>query len=1076
MMRAIRVGAPLRTFIMRSQLFPYSVAALATTIALCLTQWLYPLLNPLFPFFFAAIAVSAWWGGFKPGLLAIALSIFYTLFFLTEPLYSLQITSIKQLIPLITFLLVSLLITVLCSQLQAVKRSSNNSLKLLWESEKRFSRLSAANLIGTLTADLSGTIVEANNTFLSMVGYTQEELRSGRINWYTLIPSDQLEVQERSRAMLRTAMVSTPFETAFSHKDGTRIPVLVGSALVDETTAISFIFDVSGQHAALHERQHAEAALLQVNARLEQHSTALAVTNEELETTLEELRIAEEELLRQNEQLKAEQQRYHDLFDFAPDGYLVTNTAGIIQEANRAMTSLLASKLSSLLGQPLFNFIANQDLEVFRDRLNQLTETLLEPQTIQVWGLRLQTPQQQTFPAELTVGCVYDARGNVSSMRWLVRDVTERKQAEVKLRESENLYRAIGETLDYGIWVCDPNGRNLYASDSFLHLVDLTQEECSEFGWGNVLHPDDAERTIAAWNECVRTEGTWDIEHRFRGVDGNWHPILARGVAVRDSSGQIVSWAGINLDISRQKRTESELRQSEERYRYLAELIPQLVWTASPEGALLDVNQRWLDFTGLTYTQAQTGDWQTIVHPDDRLTLSKCWQAVQEAGTYYRAEGRMRRSDSVYRWHLHQAVPLKNEQGQVLKWFGTATDIDDQKRLEQQRAKILQQEQNAREAAENANRIKDEFLAILSHELRSPLNPILGWSRLLQTHKLDEAQTAEALKTIERNAKLQAELIEDLLDVSRILQGKLRLTVAPVVLTTVIQAAIETVRLSANAKAIQIQTRLEPEINCVAGDANRLQQVVWNLLSNAVKFTPAEGRIDICLEQLDAHAQVTVADTGKGISPDFLPSVFDYFRQAEGATTRSVGGLGLGLAIVRQLVELHGGTIRAESAGEGQGATFIVRLPLMPAPSSTPQAANTADVCPNLKGVNVVVVDDDTDARALTTFLLEQCGAMVTAVASAEEAFTAITQLKPDVLVSDIGMPTVDGYMLMRQVRTLPVERGGHTPAIALTAYAGETDYQRAIAAGFQQHLAKPVEPATLITAIASLVRRDELT
>ncbi len=1068
-MRAMRVNVPFKTFIMRSHVLPYGVAALAVTIALILTHLLYALLNPLiYSFFYAAVAVSAWRGGLKPGLLAIALSTLYSLFFLVAPLYSFRITSIRHLVQLLTFLLVSLLITVLCTQLQAAKRRSDHSLKLLRDSERRFSRLSEANVIGIITVDLKGAIVEANDAFLSMLGYTQEELRAGRLNWHALIPSDQLEVHERSMYALRTTKVSTPFETAYNRKDGTCIPVLVGSALVNETTVSSFILDISAQQAALRERKQAEAALLEVNARLEQHGTELAVTNEELETTLEELRIAEEELLRQNERLRTEQQRYQDLFDFAPDGYLVTDTAGIIQEANQAVTTDLAA---GLVGQPLFNFIATQDLEVFRDRFNQLTEPLPVPQT-QVWVMQLQPRQQQPFPAELTVRRVYDFTGGVSSVRWLIRDITERKRAEAKLRESESLYRTIGETLDYGIWVCDPDGRNVYASDSFLQLVGLTQAQCSESGWGHVLHPDDAERTIAAWTECVRTEGTWDIEHRFRGVDGNWHPILARGMPVRNSDGAIIAWAGINLDISRQKQAEVALRQSEERYRYLAELIPQLVWTASTEGALLDVNQRWLDFTGLTYTQAQTDDWQAIVYPDDIPTLSEHWQAAQASGTYYRAEGRMRRSDGVFRWHLHQAVPLKNEQGQVLKWFGTATDIDDQKRLEQQRARILQQEQVAREAAENANRIKDEFLAVLSHELRSPLNPILGWSRLLQTRKLDEAQTTEALKTIERNARLQAELIEDLLDVSRILQGKLSLNVAPVVLTTIIQAAIETVRLAAEAKAIQIETQLEPDVRLVAGDANRLQQVVWNLLSNAVKFTPTEGRVDIRLEQLDSQAQITVADTGKGISPDFLPYVFDYFRQAEGATTRSVGGLGLGLAIVRQLVELHGGTICAESPGEGHGATFTVRLPLMPTQASNQPALSPSETCPDLNGVNVLVVDDDADARVLTTFLLEQHGATVTAVASAEEAFTAVTQMKPDVLVSDIGMPTVDGYMLLRQVRTLPLDQGGHTPAIALTAYAGETDYQRSLDAGFQKHLAKPIDPTVLVNAIASLIQR----
>ena len=943
-MGAMRVDAS-RTSVLRSRMLPYGVATLTATLALFLTQWLYPLLNPLlFPFFYGAIAVSAWYGGFKPGLLAIALSTFYSVFFLIEPLYSFQITSTRQLIQLITFVLMALLMTVLCAQLQAAKRKADKSLKLLNESERRFSRLSDANLLGIITVGLNGAIVEANDAFLSMLGYSREELRSSGVNLHALTPPAYQEVQERSLLALRTTGVSTPFETAYSRKDHTFIPVLVGSTLVDETTVISFVLDVSKQQAAMRERKQIEAALLQVNARLEQHSTELAVTNEELETTLEELRIAEEELLRQNEQLKTEQQRYQDLFDFAPDGYLVTDTAGIIQEANQAMVKHLASGSTALLGQPLFNFIAYQDLKVFRDRLNQLVEPS-SGQQAQVWIMRLQARQQRTFAAELTVGCVYDASGNVSSVRWLIRDITEREQ------------------------------------------------------------------------------------------------------------------------------TQAALRQSEERYRYLAELIPQLVWTASTEGMLLDVNQRWSDFTGLTYAQAQTDGWQAIVHPDDIPMLSAHWKVAQEGGHSYRAEGRMRRSDGVYRWHLHQAVPLKNEQGQVLKWFGTATDIDDQKRLEQQRALILQQEQVAREAAEKANRIKDEFLAVLSHELRSPLNPILGWSRLLQTRQLDDAQTTAALKTIERNARLQAELIEDLLDVSRILQGKLSLNVAPVVLSTTIQAAIETVRLAADAKMMQIQTVLEPEVSCVAGDANRLQQVVWNLLSNAVKFTPPEGRVAIRLEQVDSQAQITVTDTGRGISPDFLPYVFDYFRQAEGATTRSVGGLGLGLAIVRQLVELHGGTIWAESPGEGQGATFTVRLPLMPTQPTTSQASQPSEPQLDLDGINALVVDDDADARALTTFLLEQYGATVTAVASAEEAFTAVTQIKPDVLVSDIGMPTVDGYMLIRQVRTLPLEQGGQIPAIALTAYAGESDGQRALAAGFQQHLAKPIEPAALIEAIASLIK-----
>ncbi|HYX13387.1 MAG TPA: PAS domain S-box protein [Nostoc sp.] len=410
-----------------------------------------------------------------------------------------------------------------------------------------------------------------------------------------------------------------------------------------------------------------------------------------------------------------------------------------------------------------------------------------------------------------------------------------------------------------------------------------------------------------------------------------------------------------------------------------------------------------------------------------------------------------------------------------------------------ERARLYEAEQTAREAAENANRIKDEFLAVLSHELRSPLNPILGWSKLLQTKKLDEKTVPQALKTIERNARLQAQLIEDLLDISRILQGKLSLNIYPVDLTSVISAAMETVRLSAEAKSIEMHISLEPHLGQVLGDSGRLQQVVWNLLSNAVKFTPTGGRVDIRVEQVGSrewgvgsrelgvggkeipkqsplYAQIIVSDTGKGIDPNFLPYVFEYFRQENSSTTRKFGGLGLGLAIVRHLVELHGGTVQVESKGEDQGATFIVRLPLIQNQLEIKQDISDSETSSNLNGVNILVVDDDADTREFIAFLLEQYGANVTAVASADKALAALRQSLPDILLSDIGMPEVDGCMFMRQLRTLPAAQGGQIRAIALTAYAGEMNAKQVLAAGFHKHLAKPVEPAELVDAIANLI------
>lgn len=354
--------------------------------------------------------------------------------------------------------------------------------------------------------------------------------------------------------------------------------------------------------------------------------------------------------------------------------------------------------------------------------------------------------------------------------------------------------------------------------------------------------------------------------------------------------------------------------------------------------------------------------------------------------------------------------------------------------------------------------------------MRSPLNPILGWSRILRSKQLSPTKVEQALETIERNAKLQAQLIEDLLDVSRILQGKMTLNVASVNLAATIAAALETVQLAAEAKNIHIQTTLKPISATVVGDQNRLQQVVWNLLSNAVKFTPSGGQIEVQLEQVNLYAQIQVKDSGKGIAREFLPYVFEYFRQEDGATTRQFGGLGLGLAIVRHFTELHGGTVQVSSLGQDLGATFTVRLPLnlveQELPADDEQLKNVTD----LTGTHILVVDDDADMRELAEFILIQFGAQVTTAASAVEALNIFSQFIPDLLLCDIGMPEMDGYSLMRQIRQWLPQEGGTIPAIALTAYAGEINQQQALAAGFHQHISKPVEPEELVQAIFQLL------
>jgi CheY-like chemotaxis protein/nitrogen-specific signal transduction histidine kinase len=405
--------------------------------------------------------------------------------------------------------------------------------------------------------------------------------------------------------------------------------------------------------------------------------------------------------------------------------------------------------------------------------------------------------------------------------------------------------------------------------------------------------------------------------------------------------------------------------------------------------------------------------------------------------------------------------------------------VADRVALAIEHARIYEVERQARRQAEEANRMKDEFLAIVSHELRSPLNAMLGYAVLLRYGGLDAQRVKQAADVIERSGKAQAQLIDDLLDTARIISGKLRLELGPVDLVSVIEQAVQTIRPAADAKRISIETDLPSEIGQITGDHVRLQQVVWNLLSNAVKFTPQGGRVEARLERVDPYIRITVSDTGKGISPDFLPFVFDRFRQADVSSARRYGGLGLGLALVKYLVELHGGTIEAASVGEGQGATFGVTLPVRAVATPLGEAGGVQVAVKSsgeLAGVRALVVDDEDDARVLIETVLRQYGADVAAVSSAAEAYALITTTpprdRPDVMVTDIGMPGEDGYSLIRRVREWERERGAYIPAVALTAYGRVEDRMRALSAGFQMHVAKPVEPAELAVVIMSLVRR----
>lgn len=780
-------------------------------------------------------------------------------------------------------------------------------------------------------------------------------------------------------------------------------------------------------------------------------------------------------------------------------------------------------------------------------------------------------------------------------------DITARQQVKEALRQSEERFQAFMSHNPAAAWIADIQGRLLYLNPTYFRLFQFPQQDAVGKTIPEIFSEKFAQQFLENNRKVFETQQVVETVETAPRPDGSIGDFLVYKFPILYETGETLL-GGVAVDITERHRAEEALRQSENRYRTLANAVPQLIWINEPNGNVQFYNQRWQDYTGVPL-ELGVGLWVEIIHPDDFQFVVETRTKAIQASKAYEVECRLKRFDQTYRWHLARVVPLKDEQGRVLYWFGTATDIDDRKQAEavlqqyntrltlaldaarmgswdwdiqtgdvvwspfheiifgykpgtpnrtyqdwaervhpddlpqvlatveaamiekrdykdeyrvlwkdgslrwvssfgrfqydqkgqpihmlgmlfditerkhteSEREQLLIREQAARAEAEAANRIKDEFLAVLSHELRSPLNPILGWAKLLQSREFDRVTLKKGLETIERNAKLQIQLIEDLLDVSRILRGKLILNMAPINLVSIIEAAMETVRLAAEAKTIQMRTMLDVTVGQVLGDSARLQQIVWNLLSNAVKFTPEGGQVEVRLEHINSQAQITVSDTGKGISADFLPYVFDYFRQADSTTTRQFGGLGLGLAIVRHLVELHGGTVWAESPGEGQGATFTLSLPLIKEGRTiddiTTASSLTASTILPLAGIQILIVDDEEDNRDFFSFVLEQSGAVVTAVASAGEALQSLVQSKPDLLLSDIGMPEMDGYMLMRLVRALEAEQGGHQiPAIALTAYAGEIDQQRALAAGFQRHIAKPVAPEELIEEISNLV------
>ena len=664
--------------------------------------------------------------------------------------------------------------------------------------------------------------------------------------------------------------------------------------------------------------------------------------------------------------------------------------------------------------------------------------------------------------------------------------------AETKLRTAELRYRTLIEQIPAVTFmaVLGEGDNEIYVSPHIETLLGFTQTEWLEnpFLWYTQLHPDDREIWHQEFARGCRTGGPFRAECRFLARDGRVVWVHGEARLVKDDLGRPLFLQGVAFDITEAKKAEATmLRQAvqttEERYRDLVEQLGAIFWEAEPgkpgfkfvsggaERILGFPAEKWL---------ADADFWLSRVHPDDRAGADAAWQRARTlaAGTG-EFEFRAVTADDRTVW-LNQKVHVHRSASGEPRLLGVILDITEQKRAEEilrtSEARLRSETvaaERARASAETANRAKDEFLATMSHELRTPLNAVLGWTTILRNTVIDKETRQRALETIERNARAQAQLIEDLLDVSRIVTGKLILEPAPVNLGSLMESTLDSVKLAADAKQIEIRRQIATPAPVVSGDAARLHQVLSNLLTNAVKFTPTGGWIEVRVERREGTARISVKDNGQGIDAAFLPHVFERFRQADGSATRSHGGLGLGLAITRHLIDLHGGQVHAESPGLGLGSTFSVEIPLLreeivSGKSDGPTLEELKETHRALAGLHILVVEDEVDARDLLTHILEQAGALVTSAASAAEALDMIEALQPDVLVSDVGMPHQNGYDLIRAIRLrgTPVSE---VPALAVTAYARTEDRERALAAGFQGHVAKPIAAHNLVRSIKRL-------
>ena len=769
------------------------------------------------------------------------------------------------------------------------------------------------------------------------------------------------------------------------------------------------------------------------------------------------------------------------------DAIIAKNLNGIIQSCNPAAERLFGYRSSELIGRSV-RILIPPDRQAEEDEI--LARIGRGDRVDHFETVRL-TKDGRPIDISLTVSPVRDSSGTIIGVSKVARDITERKRAAAALAAQLEWFRVTLASIGDGIIAADPEGRVSYMNGVAERLTGWRSDEARGKPLADVFHilnEDTRQRVENPASVVIRSGRIVGLANHTVLIarDGTERPIADSAAPILEDRGQILGVVLVFRDFTEQRRAEEALAEQREWFETTLESIGDAVIATDVRGRVVFMNPVAEHLTGWRMDDARDracADIFNVVNEQTLRTVENPVTRVLQDGAVVGLANHtlLIAADGTTRPIDDSGAPIRNRDGRIVGVVLVFRDVSDRRRGEtereaaaSERERLLGAERAARAEAERANRLKDDFVAMVSHELRTPLNAILGWTELMQKQPDNRELAGRGLDIVVRNTKLQTQLISDLLDISRIVSGKLQLEIQSVDLPSVIEAAIETVEPAAHAKGIQIGRQLAADTGPMAGDPARLQQVVWNLLSNAVKFTPAGGQIRVVLRAIGAHAQIVVEDNGVGIPAEFLPHVFDRFQQADVSRARRFGGLGLGLSIVKNLVQFHGGTVKAESEGEDRGARFTIALPLAAPPVllETALASATADQWItdriSIRGLRVLVVEDEADSAEFVKRLLENHGATVGVAASARDALDILDRHQTDILISDIGLPEVDGYQLLERIRRRGVANGGSIPAIALTAFARPEDRTRALLAGYQAHLAKPIESTELIATVAS--------